>query len=126
MGQFNRRVFFRLPVELPVRFRTSAADRDAPWWEGVVEDLSAGGMRMRSNRLDDVDESRFFENGVGLEIEFAGADDTKLAGMHLPGKVVWLERGDDGARRAGIRFERVGAGQQELLEQFVVDSCRAG
>jgi len=116
-------VFFRLPVQMPVRFRALAQGMETPWTMGNVEDLSAGGMKMVSERLDGLDEERLLGGELGLEIEFELLESD--GPFRVPATVVWLERGDDGVRRAGVQFSELPAERQAALQQFVLDSCRA-
>lgn len=52
-GDFERRQFFRIPVEIPVnlmRISRSGQVPDGVWAEAVVTEIGAGGLRLRVDK----------------------------------------------------------------------------
>ena len=89
------RVYERQPCEIPAKCHpASLLDMKESGWNGVVADISQGGIRVSLTRR--------FERGTGLAIELPGGSEEEPTIVFV--KVVHLRRNDIGGWSLGCRF----------------------
>jgi hypothetical protein len=92
---FECRVYERQPCEIPAKCHpASLLDMKDAGWDGLILDISQGGVRIRLRRR--------FERGTGLALELLNDpnQDSTVAFV----KVVHLKREDDGGYILGCQF----------------------
>lgn len=88
------RVYERQPCDIPAKCSpASLLDMQDDGWNGVIRDISQGGVRMHLRRR--------FERGTGLALELPCANDEPMV---LFVKVVHLMRESDGTWMLGCQF----------------------
>lgn len=90
----DRRVFERIPIDYPLRFKNSTQDREG---RGFCWDISASGLGCYSKDPLTVNDL------VDLWIELP----EKYNPLHLNGKVVWVKEAEPRVWRSGIEFSEV-------------------
>lgn len=114
----QRREFDRVSVPLPIRFRILGGF-SGMWLDGMMLDLSAGGMRFAS--LHPVDQ------GANLEFHLTLPD--RAEPYTLSGQVLWVDTSKAEETNYGAVFTNVTEQQQGLLDdlvQFLKRGHRAG
>lgn len=104
----ERREFDRVPVPMPMRFRVRGGFLRM-WFDGLVEDLSAGGLRFTSLQLVDQD--------AMLEFQLILPD--RMEPYVLTGQVLWVDAAKAGAFEYGAAFTNVTDGQQVFIDELV-------
>ena len=110
----DKRVFFRLPLEMPVRFKLEKATDEA-WREGMTANISAGGMLLQTGRLEPEEKDRIVGDQVSVLVELA------LPGVSVPlrtlAHAMWAEDpdGPDELTRIGFRFKDLGDTEQAWI-----------
>jgi len=108
MGEKEQRDFGRVSVPFPIRYRVYG-ELGESWHEIATVNISAGGMRFRTDDL--------IEIGSHLELEIA------LPGSPAPlvvqGKVVWSQALGAGASENGVQFMEMTPGQHEHIDSLV-------
>ena len=110
----DKRVFFRLPLEMPVRFRLENATNEV-WREGKTANLSSGGMLLQTARLEPEEKDRIVGDQVSVLVELA------LPGVSVPlrtlAQAMWAEDpdGPEDMTRIGFRFKDLGQTEQAWI-----------
>jgi len=104
----ERRDFGRVPVPFDIRYRIYG-ELGESWHEIATINISAGGMRFRTDDLIDV--------GTPLEVQIA------LPGSPAPlivqGKVVWSQLLGSGVSENGVQFTAMTPEQHEHIDGLV-------
>lgn len=117
----NRRVFFRLPIQLPVRYRLQGDDT-GPWLRGTTLNLSAGGLLLQGPMLDDSQQDALLMGYRQLECRL---DLPTGKTLELQGTAAWMETSDEsgGLLTIGVEFLQLAASIREDLHGFVQACC---
>ena len=104
----ERRDFSRVPVPFEVRYRIYG-ELGETWREVATMNISAGGMRLRSEEPIEV--------GAQLEIQITlSSAATPLA---VQGSVAWSRSMGAGANESGVQFTGLTPQQQEQMDSLV-------
>ena len=104
----ERREFDRVPVPMPVRFRVLGGFLGM-WLDGLVQDLSAGGLRFTS--LQPVEQAATLE----FQLTLPG----RMEPYSLTGQVLWVDPARPEALEYGAVFIGVTDGQRAFIEELV-------
>ena len=104
----ERREFDRVLVPMPVRFRVLGGFLGM-WLDGLVQDLSAGGLRLTS--LQPVDRDATLE----FQLTLPG----RMEPYTLTGQVLWVDAARPEALEYGAVFINVTDGQRAFIEELV-------
>lgn len=118
LAAIEQRVFYRLTIELPLRYRLVTRSRAPRVFEnGSCLNLSAGGMLVRVRALDEAtgDELLAADGRVELEFVLPGVE----APLRVSARPLWMENDGD-ATRVGVQFLDLPAAAQEQVQQFVL------
>lgn len=113
----EQRVFYRLTIELPLRYQLVTPARRASSEHGSCLNLSAGGMLLRTRSLDETigDDLLTGRGHVVIAMQLPGAAEE----LRITARALWME--DDGdATRIGVRFLDLAPAAQESVQQFVL------
>ena len=107
----QRRLFFRIRVEWPVRLKTKKG-----LVEGKTRDVSAGGAHIRCEEYLDLNEP------VQLSIEAPERDPIELAAV-----VIWSNSRDESNRPRiiGVKFTKILNSDRQYLEQVALEEFKA-
>jgi uncharacterized protein (TIGR02266 family) len=108
MGTSERRDFGRVPVPFAIRYRIYG-ELGESWHEITTINISAGGMRFRTDDLLEVDSQ------LEVEISLPGSP-TPLV---VQGKVVWSQALGAGASENGVQFLNMTPQQREHIDSLV-------
>lgn len=104
----ERREFGRVPIPMPVRFRVLGGFLGM-WLDGLVQDLSAGGLRFIS--LQPVDQDAIIE----FQLTLPG----RMEPYSLTGRVLWVDSTRPDALEYGAVFIDVADRQRAFIEELV-------
>ena len=108
MGEKERRDFGRVPVPFDIRYRIYG-ELGESWHDLTTINISAGGMRFRTEELLDI--------GTPLEVQIG------LPGSPAPlivqGKVVWGQALGAGVNEHGVQFMDMTPEQHEHIDGLV-------
>jgi hypothetical protein len=116
MLAIDQRVFYRLPIELAVRFTTRTGDEAGTPRTGTTVNLSAGGLLLRCRLPDEATLDGLLRGTVKLEVVL---DLPTFGPLHALARAVWVERSDDRDGRIGVRFVDLPAAQREQVHATV-------
>ncbi len=122
----ERREFVRVKLEVPVRYKFLAKDRNEPEfdrvYEGTTWNISGGGLLLAGripvfSWLPDLLLSKIL---VGVNILLPGTDNP----IKALARVAWIETIDESTQRCGIglKFREVTTADRDQIFQFVIRS----
>lgn len=106
----ERRQCDRVPVPLPIRFRLPGGFMGM-WLDGMLVDLSVGGLRFTSLQP--------FEAEAGAAIEFQVTLPDRVEPYALTGEVLWVDAAKPDAIECGAMFIGLTDQQKGFLDEFV-------
>ena len=116
----ERRVFYRLPIPLPVRYRIVCDRLRTEELYGMTINISAGGLLLQCALPEDsvLDALICGEAVVHLHVDLPGAVGT----VHGEARAVWSEgvQGDQGLCRIGLQFLDLQPDAQQRIHDVVV------
>ena len=119
MHATERRNFFRLPIDLPVKYSSINTDnmKDPSFNRALMRDLSGNGMRFDTTELIDTDKK--------LVVRFSlpyNEKRTTLQNFHLHAQVVRESQSEgDDMFGYGLQFVNIMPGIQDRIVKFLFD-----
>ena len=107
MGR-ERREYDRAPFQVPMKFRRAGLLMEL-WHQGILTDLSAGGLRLVTQELLDLE----------TRLEFQLLLPTQGASYVLLGTVVSEKQTNTGDSEYGVAFDDVTPDKQVIIDQLV-------
>ena len=104
----ERREFERVPLPMPIRVHVMD-DLLGTWLDGLVQDLSASGVRFTSPRPLEPD----------AVVEFQVTLPGRMEPYTLTGRVLWVEAAGPEEFECGAAFGDVSDGQRVFIDELV-------
>lgn len=112
MKTSEKRVFFRLPLEVPARFRLGEE-----WRSGRTANLSCGGMLLQTGRLAAKVKDLLDRGEVQVELTLPGVGSPLVTRA----RAMWTAdpRGTEPMTRIGFKFVELGETGQETIHRVL-------
>lgn len=118
LDRFQRRQFFRLNCIMNIMYKDITKKTRKEWSEGIVLDLSGGGLRFTTTEKLDISQAIICK----LQLRF---NKTKIINIQIEGIVLTKDRiGDELKFEYRVEFQNISADNRELLIKYIFEQQR--